>query len=129
MKRTGFASILRSYLSAAAAIAVLYAGTSARTHAQARFELRPVETITLKSQQFLIGDKTGNPAILAGELRIPKPGTDKLPAVILVHGSGGIGPAAAWKFRDRLPPPRGSRYCPKHSLTDAKRCHSCSARL
>jgi dienelactone hydrolase len=93
MKRTGIASILCSYLSVAAAIAVLYAGTSACTHAQVRFELRPVETITLKSQQFLIGDKTGNPAILAGELRIPKPGTDKLPAVILVHGSGGIGPA------------------------------------
>src|SRR6266705_5981905 len=90
MKRIGIASILRSYLLVGAAMAVLYAGTSGCIHAQVRFELRPVETITLKNQQFLIGDKNGNPAILAGELRIPKPGTDKLPAVILVHGSGGI---------------------------------------
>src|SRR5437588_11691915 len=29
--------------------------------------------------------------MLAGELRIPKPGTDRLPAVILIHGSGGAG--------------------------------------
>src|SRR5206468_8543193 len=27
---------------------------------------------------------------LAGELRIPRPGSDRLPAVILVHGSGGV---------------------------------------
>jgi len=52
--------------------------------------MRPVETVTLSTQQFLTGDMNGKPAILAGELRIPKPGTDKLPAVILVHGSGGI---------------------------------------
>lgn len=59
-------------------------------HAQARVEVRPVETITLSTQQFLIGDKNGKPATLAGELRIPRPGTDRLPAVILLHGSGGI---------------------------------------
>jgi hypothetical protein len=59
-------------------------------HAQARVEVRPVETITLSTQQFLIGDKNGNPATLAGELRIPRSGTDRLPAVILLHGSGGI---------------------------------------
>jgi dienelactone hydrolase len=28
---------------------------------------------------------------IAGELRIPKPGTDRLPAVVFVHGAGGIG--------------------------------------
>lgn len=55
--------------------------------------MRPVETITLSAQQFLTDDKNGKPAILAGELRIPKPGADKLPALILIHGSGGIGPA------------------------------------
>lgn len=55
--------------------------------------MRSVETITLSAQQFLTDDKNGKPAILAGELRIPKPGADKLPALILIHGSGGIGPA------------------------------------
>ncbi len=56
-----------------------------------RMELRPIESITLTGEQFLTGDKSGKPVMLAGELRIPKPGTDRLPAVILLHGSGGIG--------------------------------------
>lgn len=56
-----------------------------------RMELRPIESITMTSEQFLTGDKGAKPVVLAGELRIPKPGTDRLPAVILVHGSGGIG--------------------------------------
>jgi dienelactone hydrolase len=55
-----------------------------------RMELRPLESMTLTTQQFLTGEKNGKPAILAGELRIPKPGSDRLPAVILVHGSGGL---------------------------------------
>ena len=49
---------------------------SGPSHAQMRLEMRPVETITLSTQQFLTGDKNGKPAVLAGELRIPKPGTD-----------------------------------------------------
>ncbi len=55
-----------------------------------RMELRPIESATLTGEQFLTGDKSGKLVMLAGELRIPKPGTDRLPAVILVHGSGGI---------------------------------------
>jgi len=39
----------------------------------------------------------GAPATVAGELRIPKPGSDRLPAVILIHGSGGVGGSVdAW---------------------------------
>jgi dienelactone hydrolase len=75
---------------AGAVLGVLLATMPGPTYAQMRFEMRPVETITLNTQQFLTGDKNGKPAILAGELRIPKPGTNKLPSVILVHGSGGI---------------------------------------
>src|SRR6202023_1351494 len=59
--------------------------------AQMRVEVRPFETVTLSTQQFLTGDKNGKPAMLAGELRIPKPGSERLPAVILIHGSGGVG--------------------------------------
>jgi predicted esterase len=73
------------------ALGLLIASVSGPSHAQVRFEVRPVESMTLSSQQFLTGDKNGKPVTLAGELRIPKPGTDKLAAVILVHGSGGIG--------------------------------------
>jgi dienelactone hydrolase len=59
-----------------------------------RMELRPVASATLTGEQFLTGDRAGKPTTLAGELRIPKPGTDRLPAVILVHGSGGLGASA-----------------------------------
>jgi dienelactone hydrolase len=71
-------------------LGIALASVSRAGYAQMRLEMRPVETVTLSTQQFLTGDKNGKPAVLAGELRIPKPGTDKLPVVILVHGSGGI---------------------------------------
>jgi dienelactone hydrolase len=62
----------------------------AMTRAQSRIEIRPVETITVSTQQFLLGDKNGRPTTLAGELRIPIGATGRLPAVILAHGSGGL---------------------------------------
>ena len=58
--------------------------------AQVRPEMYPIETVTLSTQQVLTGDKNGKSALLAGELRIP-PATGRVPAVILVHGSGGLG--------------------------------------
>jgi dienelactone hydrolase len=66
-----------------------------------RMEVHPIETVTLKTQQFLTGDLKGKAAVIAGQLRIPKPGSDKLPAVILVHGSGGIS-AATNRWADEL---------------------------
>lgn len=57
----------------------------------ARIEVHAIETITLKTAQVLTGDMQGRPATVGGELRIPKPGMDRLPAVILIHSSGGIG--------------------------------------
>src|SRR5215510_11422056 len=57
----------------------------------ARTELRPFESLTLTDQQFLTGDKNGKGVTLAGELRLPRAASDRLPAVILVHGSGGTG--------------------------------------
>ena len=63
-----------------------------------RLEMRVIESVTLSGEQFLTGDeKNGKKVTLAGELRIPgAPGT-KVPAVILVHGSGGIsGAIDAW---------------------------------
>jgi len=58
----------------------------------ARMELRAVETLTLSDQQFLLGDKNGKAATLAGVLRIPRGPTGRVPAIILQHGSGGVGP-------------------------------------
>ena len=62
------------------------------TDLAARTELRAVETLTLSDQQFLTGDKNGKPTTIAGELRLPRGTTGKLPAVVLLHGSGGVGP-------------------------------------
>jgi dienelactone hydrolase len=57
----------------------------------ARTELRPFETLTLSDRQFLTGDKNGKAATIAGELRLPQGSNGRLPAVILLHGSGGPG--------------------------------------
>jgi dienelactone hydrolase len=63
---------------------------AARAQGVFRTEVYPVQTVTLSTQDFLLGKKDGKPAMIAGELRIPKPGPDRLPAVVIVHGSGGI---------------------------------------
>jgi len=57
----------------------------------ARTELRAIDTLTISDQQFLTGDKNGKSVSIAGELRFPQGfPSGKLPAVILLHGSGGI---------------------------------------
>ncbi len=56
----------------------------------ARMEVLPIRSTTLTDQEFLLGRKDGKPVTLAGELRLPRAGTDRLPVVILLHGSGGI---------------------------------------
>jgi dienelactone hydrolase len=79
-------------LSIAVALALTFAWATASLQAQTvvRMEIQPIETVTLKTKQFLTGDLNGKAAVIAGELPIPKPGSDKLPAVVLVHGSGGV---------------------------------------
>lgn len=57
----------------------------------ARIELHPLPTITLTDKEFLTGVRDGKPDLIAAELRIPKPGTEPLPAVVFAHGSGGVG--------------------------------------
>ena len=56
-----------------------------------RTELMPFASLTLSDQQVLKGDANGAPTTLAGELRIAKP-TGPQPVVMLMHGSGGVGP-------------------------------------
>jgi dienelactone hydrolase len=79
----------------ATSLIVVVVGTLILTtaaHPQAvRIELHPLQTVTLTGEQFLTGAKDGKPSLISGELRIPRPGTDRLPAVVLVHGSGGVG--------------------------------------
>lgn len=54
-----------------------------------KIELRTVESTTLTDPQFLIGQREGQPVTLTAALRLP-PGTGKVPAVVLMHGSGGL---------------------------------------
>jgi dienelactone hydrolase len=72
----------------ASALALLPVVCSAQI---ARVEIHPIQSVTMSDQDFLNGRKDGKPVTLAGELRIPRPGADKLPAVVLLHGSGGVG--------------------------------------
>jgi dienelactone hydrolase len=63
----------------------------------AREELHPFQSLTLTDQEFLTGRKDGRPVTVAGELRIPRFGTERLPAIVLLHGSGGVtGSMAEW---------------------------------
>jgi dienelactone hydrolase len=74
-------------------------GTSATIRAQvARVEVHSFQSTTLTDQEFLTGRKEGKPVTLAGELRLPRPGNDRLPLVVLLHGSGGIsGAVTDWE--------------------------------
>ena len=56
----------------------------------ARLEIYSIETLTLTDQQFLLGAKDGTPTRIGAELRLPQ-GTARIPAVVLIHGSGGVG--------------------------------------
>src|SRR5947209_2887659 len=57
----------------------------------ARVEVHAIPSLTLTDQQFLAGDVNGKPVTVTGEFRIAQ-GTRKLPVVVLLHGSGGMGP-------------------------------------
>jgi dienelactone hydrolase len=83
-------------LYAAASIAIALAMP---THAQgpgakqiaAKIELHPIPSLTLSDEQFLQGDSTaGKPVIVTGLLRIAQ-GSGRLPVVVMIHGSGGMG--------------------------------------
>ncbi len=71
--------------------ALLLAASTGFAAGQFRTEIYPIVTRSPSTSDFLNGKADGPAATIAGELRIPTFGTDKLPAVILVHGSGGVG--------------------------------------
>jgi dienelactone hydrolase len=75
--------------------AVLLAGIE--TNAQsvpkevaARVELYSIPSLTVSDQQFLTGDINGKPVTVTGEFRIAQ-GSGRLPVVVLMHGSSGVG--------------------------------------
>jgi dienelactone hydrolase len=72
------------------ALSVLAASPRASNAQAARTEIHPIPTLTIRQHQFLTGGENGAPVTIAGVLRFPRTGTAPAPAVILVHGSGGI---------------------------------------
>lgn len=74
----------------AAAVATYLSHPSPAYAQVAKIEVYPLESMTLTDEDFLAGRKEGKPVTLAGELRIPRPGAARLPAVVLIHGSGGV---------------------------------------
>jgi dienelactone hydrolase len=57
----------------------------------ARTELYSIPTLTLSDSHFLKGEADGTPVTISGQFRIAR-GTGRLPVVVLMHGSGGMGP-------------------------------------
>jgi dienelactone hydrolase len=57
----------------------------------ARMEIYSFPSTTLTDQEFLVGGREGKPVTVAGELRLPRSGSDRMPVVVLLHASGGIG--------------------------------------
>jgi dienelactone hydrolase len=90
---------MRSVLRALPILVLPALGVPAAAAAQvARMEVHPFASTTLTDQEFLTGRRDGRPVTLAGELRLPRPGSDRLPAVVLLHGSGGIsGAVTDWE--------------------------------
>lgn len=80
----------RSFAVLACLMAAAPAAAQIAPDLASRVELRPFASMTLTDSQFLQGEK-GTPVTLAGELRFPATAAAgaKLPAVIIVHGSGG----------------------------------------
>lgn len=98
-------SLSRTLAGAALSLAVLGAGlgasltaapavaqTADRAAIASRVELHPIPSLTLSDSQFLTGDSAGaTPVTVSGEFRVAQ-GEGRLPVVVLMHGSSGIGP-------------------------------------
>jgi dienelactone hydrolase len=58
-----------------------------------RAEIYSIPSLTISDKQFLQGDKNGKEVTVNGILRFPpKPVSQKIPVIFLIHGSSGIGP-------------------------------------
>src|SRR6185369_11492700 len=82
-------SALAALLAAALVPATAFAETPTADIAQ-RTELHAIPSMTLSDGDFLAG-KDGKAVTVSGQLRVAQ-GTGRLPVVVLMHGSGGIGP-------------------------------------
>ena len=91
----GCAAWLSGGCAAGAPVAALTGGDSGRISFQ---------SLTFPATQLLTLSQEGTASVVWGDLRIPGDRTRRLPAVILLHGAGGVSPNLAdWAYRfDRL---------------------------
>ena len=85
--------MMRTPIIAAFALAIAgpaLAGEAAPKEFATRTELYPIHTLTLSDKQFLTGDSEAKATEIGGVLRLPA-GNGRLPVVVLMHGSGGMG--------------------------------------
>lgn len=59
-----------------------------------RMEFHAIHTLTLTDRQFLLGDAAGRDTTVTGLLSLAQ-GAAPQPVVLMMHGSGGIGPSIA----------------------------------
>ena len=90
-RRAGLAKVAMAGLLAFGALAAPIAAHAQGSSWPGRIEILPVRSQTLPLDAFLRGDKAGPEVLLGGELRLPVGASSRVPAVILIHGSGGIG--------------------------------------
>ena len=89
MKHVIWKSMVCAGMGAIFSLAVL-AQTAASPGLPARIEVHALPTQTLTGEAFLKGASQGQAHVLAAELRIPQGQKAKFPAVVLIHGSGGV---------------------------------------
>src|SRR4051812_38077220 len=93
--KTRFAFTLAATLAVAPALAL----ADDLKEMAARVEVHPIPSLTLSDEQFLKGDASGKPVTVTGLLRIAQ-GQGRLPVVVMIHGSGGMGPNVELWTRD-----------------------------
>ncbi len=84
--------MMRSYAAAAfvLALAMPLAAAEPVQDIATRTELHAIQTLTLSDKQFLTGDAEAKATTVSGLLRLPA-ANGRLPVVVLIHGSGGMG--------------------------------------
>jgi dienelactone hydrolase len=92
MMRTGMGAAIAAWIFCTG---ILVAGIETNAQSMpkeiaAHVELYAIPSLTLSDRQFLSGDADGKPVTVAGEFRIAQ-GSGRLPVVVLMHGSSGVG--------------------------------------
>ena len=102
--RRAWATTTKRFVSPVLACLIV-AGVQGRAADVSRIELLPLQTVTVTEEQFLTGSRDGRPVTIAVELRLPATGAARVPAVVLLHGSGGANTRDD-RWSERLERPR-----------------------